>query len=206
MKIRSTREERTVEGNFVAYYRVSTEKQDADCAAQRRAVETYLNGGGWESPGWLISPTRSNCRSMRAAAEIYGSGTVARTLIVIRSGRWALNRWKRARRRRTSQSSDDDRRPHVTHHRRGRNFAVLGQNHSFVLAMAARSIVGSFAGGRLLGLVPSPVPLAINLVLLAVKVWRHKDTRSRPFAARARTILGSSRCGGNDHSVAPESA
>jgi DNA invertase Pin-like site-specific DNA recombinase len=37
-----------VEGNFVAYYRVSTEKQDADCATQRQAVERYLNGGGWQ--------------------------------------------------------------------------------------------------------------------------------------------------------------
>jgi hypothetical protein len=35
-------------------------------------------------------------------------------------------------------------------------------------------IVGSFTGDRLLGLVPSPVLLAIILVLLAVKVWRHK--------------------------------
>jgi uncharacterized protein len=53
-------------------------------------------------------------------------------------------------------------------HRRDRSFPVLGQNHSFALAMAARSIVGSFTGGRLLGLVPSPVLLAIILVLLAV--------------------------------------
>jgi len=37
-----------MEGRFVAYYRVSTEKQDADCAAQHRAVEAYLNGGGWQ--------------------------------------------------------------------------------------------------------------------------------------------------------------
>jgi DNA invertase Pin-like site-specific DNA recombinase len=40
-----------MEGNFVAYYRVSTEKQDAECAAQRMAVETYLNGGGWKLLG-----------------------------------------------------------------------------------------------------------------------------------------------------------
>jgi hypothetical protein len=31
-----------------------------------------------------------------------------------------------------------------TRHRRDRSFAVLGQNRSFVLAMAARSIVGSY--------------------------------------------------------------
>jgi uncharacterized protein len=43
--------------------------------------------------------------------------------------------------------------------------------------MAAGSIVGSFVGGRLLGLVPNGVLLpllAIILVLSAVKVWRHK--------------------------------
>jgi DNA invertase Pin-like site-specific DNA recombinase len=40
-----------MEGNFVAYYRVSTEKQDAECAAQRMAVENYLNGGGWKLLG-----------------------------------------------------------------------------------------------------------------------------------------------------------
>jgi DNA invertase Pin-like site-specific DNA recombinase len=40
-----------MEGRFVAYYRVSTEKQDADCAAQRLAVENYLNGGGWKLIG-----------------------------------------------------------------------------------------------------------------------------------------------------------
>jgi uncharacterized membrane protein YfcA len=42
--------------------------------------------------------------------------------------------------------------------------------------MAAGSVVGTFIGGRLLGLVPNyillPV-LAALLVLSAVKVWRH---------------------------------
>jgi DNA invertase Pin-like site-specific DNA recombinase len=40
-----------MDGQFVAYYRVSTEHQDAECAAQRVAVETYLNGGGWKLIG-----------------------------------------------------------------------------------------------------------------------------------------------------------
>jgi DNA invertase Pin-like site-specific DNA recombinase len=40
-----------MDGRFVAYYRVSTEKQDAECAAQRMAVEAYLNGGGWQLLG-----------------------------------------------------------------------------------------------------------------------------------------------------------
>ncbi len=60
---------------------------------------------------------------------------------------------------------------------RDRSFVVLGENKRFVLVMVAGSIVGSFIGGRLLGLVPSGVLLpllAVILVLSAVKVWRHK--------------------------------
>jgi uncharacterized membrane protein YfcA len=60
---------------------------------------------------------------------------------------------------------------------RDRSFAVLGENLRFVLVMAAGSIVGSFIGSRLLGLVPNTVLLpllAVVLVLSAVKVWRHE--------------------------------
>ena len=60
---------------------------------------------------------------------------------------------------------------------RDRSFVVLGENRRFVLVMAAGSIVGSFIGGRLLGLVPNTVLLpllAVILVLSAFKVWRHK--------------------------------
>jgi uncharacterized membrane protein YfcA len=57
---------------------------------------------------------------------------------------------------------------------RDRSFVVLGENRRFVLVMAAGSIVGSFIGGQLLGLVPSPILLPLILVLSAVKVWRHK--------------------------------
>jgi DNA invertase Pin-like site-specific DNA recombinase len=40
-----------VDGKFIAYYRVSTEHQGANgngIAAQRKAVEDYLNGGQWK--------------------------------------------------------------------------------------------------------------------------------------------------------------
>lgn len=57
-----------------------------------------------------------------------------------------------------------------------RSFAVLGRNRSFLLVMAAGSIVGTFIGGLLLGIVSSSIlipALAVILVLSAVKVWRH---------------------------------
>ena len=60
---------------------------------------------------------------------------------------------------------------------RDRSFVVLSENGRFVLMMAAGSIVGSFIGGQLLGIVQSAVLLpllAVILVLSAIKVWRHK--------------------------------
>jgi uncharacterized membrane protein YfcA len=60
---------------------------------------------------------------------------------------------------------------------RDSTFAVLGRNRWFVLAMAAGSIVGSFIGAALLGIVPGAVLLpllAAILLVSAVKVWRHK--------------------------------
>lgn len=59
---------------------------------------------------------------------------------------------------------------------RDRSFFVLGENRRFVLVMVAGSIVGSFIGAQLLGVVPSSVLLpllALILVASAVKVWRH---------------------------------
>ena len=56
-------------------------------------------------------------------------------------------------------------------------FSVLGRNRAFLLVMAAGSVVGTFIGGRLLGLVPNTVLLpllGVLLLLSAVKVWRHK--------------------------------
>ena len=66
-----------------------------------------------------------------------------------------------------------------TRYSRDRTFAVIGQNRAFLLVMAAGSIVGTFIGGRMLGLVPSFVLLpllAAVLLLSAVKVWRHPAT------------------------------
>ncbi len=60
---------------------------------------------------------------------------------------------------------------------RDRSFVVLAENRRFVLVMAAGSILGSFVGGRLLGIVPNAVllpSLAVILVLSALKVWKHK--------------------------------
>ena len=60
---------------------------------------------------------------------------------------------------------------------RDSTFAVLGRNRWFVAIMAAGSIVGSFIGAALLGIVPSAVllpMLAVILLVSAVKVWRHK--------------------------------
>lgn len=63
-----------------------------------------------------------------------------------------------------------------TRYSRDGSFSVLGKNRAFLLIMAAGSIVGSFIGGLLLGIVPSAVLLpilAMILVISAVKVWRH---------------------------------
>jgi uncharacterized membrane protein YfcA len=56
------------------------------------------------------------------------------------------------------------------------SFAVIKDNRTFILAMAAGSVVGVFAGGALLGVVPSSIliPLLVLLLLLSArKVWKH---------------------------------
>lgn len=63
-----------------------------------------------------------------------------------------------------------------TRYSRDQSFSVLGRNRLFVLVMAVGSIVGSYVGGLLLGVVPSEILLPILaaiLVISAVKVWRH---------------------------------
>lgn len=62
---------------------------------------------------------------------------------------------------------------------RDQTFAVLFRNGRFVVAMAVGSVVGSFIGAKLLGIVPSSVllpALAVILLLSAVKMWRHRRT------------------------------
>lgn len=59
---------------------------------------------------------------------------------------------------------------------RDQSFSVLGRNLRFVLIMAAGSVLGTFIGGRLLGIVPEDIliPLLVAiLVISAVKIWRH---------------------------------
>lgn len=63
-----------------------------------------------------------------------------------------------------------------TRYSRDQSFAVLGNNKGFVLVMAAGSIVGTFIGGLLLGVVPNGVllpALAVILLISAAKVCRH---------------------------------
>ncbi len=55
-----------------------------------------------------------------------------------------------------------------TRYSRDCNFAVLGRSRGFALAMAAGSVAGSFAGGRLLGIVPAPVLLPLLAAILLV--------------------------------------
>ncbi|UXN58238.1 sulfite exporter TauE/SafE family protein [Phyllobacterium zundukense] len=63
-----------------------------------------------------------------------------------------------------------------TRYSRDQSFTVLGKNKTFVLIMAAGSIVGTFIGGQLLGVVPEALllpALAVILVISAYKVWQH---------------------------------
>jgi len=63
-----------------------------------------------------------------------------------------------------------------TRYSRDQSFAVLGKNKRFLLVMVSGSVLGTFIGGLLLGVVPNAVllpALAVILVISAVKVWRH---------------------------------
>ncbi|ODT20575.1 MAG: permease [Hyphomicrobium sp. SCN 65-11] len=63
-----------------------------------------------------------------------------------------------------------------TRYSRDQSFSVIGRNRPFLMTMAAGSVVGTFLGGQLLGLVPGAIllpGLALILLISAVKVWRH---------------------------------
>lgn len=63
-----------------------------------------------------------------------------------------------------------------TRYSRDQSFAVIKSNRTFLLVMAAGSILGAFIGGQLLGIVPNAMllpGLALILVISAIKVWRH---------------------------------
>lgn len=58
-------------------------------------------------------------------------------------------------------------------------FAVLRRNGRFVFAMALGSVVGSFIGAKLLGIVPAAIllpVLAVILLMSSVKLWLHRRT------------------------------
>ena len=58
-------------------------------------------------------------------------------------------------------------------------FVVLRRNGRFVAAMAVGSVVGSFIGAQLLGIVPGSIllpVLAVILLISSVKLWLHRRT------------------------------
>ena len=64
-----------------------------------------------------------------------------------------------------------------TRYSRDQSFSVLRRNSTFLLVMAAGSIVGALIGGLLLGLVSNSVLLPFLAALLlfsSIKIWRHK--------------------------------
>jgi len=65
----------------------------------------------------------------------------------------------------------------IARYSRDQSFSVLRQNGRFLLVMAVGSMVGTFIGGLLLGVIPTAVLLpllALILLVSAVKVWRHQ--------------------------------
>ena len=59
---------------------------------------------------------------------------------------------------------------------RDSSFAVLRTHHRFAWTMAAGSLLGSAAGGLMVGVVPTGVllpALAVVLIVSAARTWRH---------------------------------
>lgn len=64
-----------------------------------------------------------------------------------------------------------------TRYSRDQSLSIIGRNRTFLLIMAVGSIVGTFIGGQLLGVVPNSFllpALAVILLVSAIKVWRHQ--------------------------------
>lgn len=67
------------------------------------------------------------------------------------------------------------------------SFSVIKRQGRFIATMAIGSLLGTFLGGRLLGIVPTTILLpllAVILVISAVKIWRHADSKSRRDTTR----------------------
>jgi len=84
-----------MDGKFVAYYRVSTERQGRSglgLDAQREAVSRHLDGGSWSLLGEFteIESGRNNARPQLAAALAMCRLTGA-TLVIAKLGRLARN-------------------------------------------------------------------------------------------------------------------
>lgn len=72
-----------------------------------------------------------------------------------------------------------------TRYSRDQSFSVLRHNWSFLLVMAAGSVLGTFVGGLLLGLVTNVILLPLLAALLvasSVKIWLHSTAGSRSSA------------------------
>ena len=65
----------------------------------------------------------------------------------------------------------------LTRYSRDQSFSVLRENWRFLLIMTTGSIIGTFIGGLLLGIVANAILLpflAALLVISSVNIWRHK--------------------------------
>ncbi len=63
-----------------------------------------------------------------------------------------------------------------TRYSRDQSFSIIRAQRPFILVMAVGSIIGTFIGGQLLGLIPTAylLPLLAAILLISsVKVWRH---------------------------------
>jgi hypothetical protein len=60
------------------------------------------------------------------------------------------------------------------HHTTGSSRDMIGAIVGLLTLLAAGSIVGSFVGGRLLGLVPFPVLLPLLAVILVLSAWCYR--------------------------------